>query len=213
LTGTSPFSGWVEEGSLLNRANKWVAQAIEDIRASLPFPLTGGHYDNGMEFINKPLLEWCLAKHIKASRSRPYHKNDNCFAEQKKYDAVRKTVGYFRFDPPAEQEALAEVYKHLCPLYNYWYPSFRLIDKEKRGDGRYKKIYEKSSRTPCERLLESAEVSEESKAELRWRRNAYNPVELNSRLNRAVERLLNINREKDTVKQASGEGAGQAEAV
>jgi transposase InsO family protein len=42
----------------------------------LPFPLTGGHYDNGMEFINKPLLEWCLAKHIRASRSRPYHKND-----------------------------------------------------------------------------------------------------------------------------------------
>jgi hypothetical protein len=100
LTGTSPYSGWVEQRSLLNSANKWVVEAIEDIRASLPFPLTAGHYDNGMEFINKPLLEWCLAKHIKASRSRPYRKNDNCFAEQKNYDAVRKTVGYFRFDSP-----------------------------------------------------------------------------------------------------------------
>jgi transposase InsO family protein len=80
------------------------------IRSSLPFPLTAGHYDNGMEFINKPLLDWCLAQHITASRSRPYHKNDNCFAEQKNYDAVRKTVGYFRFDSLAEQEALAEVY-------------------------------------------------------------------------------------------------------
>jgi hypothetical protein len=45
----------VEERALLNSANKWVAQAIEDIRSTLPFPLTGGHYDNGMEFINKPL--------------------------------------------------------------------------------------------------------------------------------------------------------------
>jgi hypothetical protein len=213
LTGTSPYSGWVEERSLLNSANKWVAEAIEDIRASLPFPLTKGHYDNGMEFINKPLLEWCLARHIKASRSRPYHKNDNCFAEQKNYDAVRKTVGYFRFDTAAEQEALAEVYTYLCPLYNYWYPSFRLIGKEKQGDGRYKKIYEKSPRTPYQRLLESAEVSEESKAELTRRKSGSDPVVLNSRLNRAIERLLKLNREKNTVKQPSGQEACQAEAV
>jgi hypothetical protein len=213
LTGTSPYSGWVEERSLLNSANKWVAQAIEDIRASLPFPLTGGHYDNGMEFINKPLLEWCLARHIKASRSRPCRKNGNCFAEQKNYDAERKTVGYFRFDTPAGQEALAEVYKFLCPLYNYWYPSFRLTGREKQGDGRRKKIYEKSPKTPCQRLPESAEVSEESKVELMRRKNGGDPVELNRRLNQAIEGLLKINGEKGKVKQASGQGADQAEAV
>jgi hypothetical protein len=27
-------------------------------------------------------------------------------------------VGYFRFDTLAGQEALTEVYKYLCPLYN-----------------------------------------------------------------------------------------------
>jgi hypothetical protein len=70
---------------------------------------------------------------------------------------MRKTVGYFRFDTSAEQEVPAEVYNYLCPLYNYWYPSFRLLDKEKQADGRYQKIYEKSPRTPYERLLESAE--------------------------------------------------------
>ena len=73
--------------------------------------MTGGHYDNGVEFINKPLLEWRLERHIRATRSRPYRKNDNCFAEQKNYDAYRKTAGYFRFDTPAEQEALAYVYR------------------------------------------------------------------------------------------------------
>jgi hypothetical protein len=118
-------------------------------------------------------------------------------------------VGYFRFDILAGQEALAEVYKYLCPLYNYWYPSFRLTDKERQGDGRYKKIYEKSPKTPCQRLLESAEVSEESKAELRRRKNGSDPVVLNSCLNRAIERVLNINGEKGKVKQASG----QAEVV
>jgi hypothetical protein len=194
LTGTSPYSGWVEERALLNSANKWAAQAIEDIRSSLPFPLTAGHYDNGMEFINKPLLEWCLERHIKAARSRPYRKNDNCFAEQKNYDAVRKTVGCFRFDTPAEREALAEVYSYLCPLYNYWYPSFKLAGKIKQADGRYKKVYEKVPATPYQRLLESSEVSDECKAELKRRKGGHNPVVLNTRLNQAVERRLNINR-------------------
>ncbi|MDR0759320.1 MAG: ISNCY family transposase, partial [Treponema sp.] len=66
------------------------------------------------------------------------HKNDTCYAEQKNYDAVRKTVGYFRFDTAEEYAALAEVYRWLCPLYNYWMPSFRLIAKEKQADGRYR---------------------------------------------------------------------------
>ena len=213
LTGTSPYSGWVEERALLNRANKWVAEAIEDIRSRLPFPLSGGHYDNGMEFINKPLLAWCLERHIKATRSRPYRKNDNCFAEQKNYDAVRKTVGYFRFDTPAEQEVLAEVYRYLCPLYNYWYPSFKLVDKVKQADGRYRKVYEKAPATPYQRLLESPLVSDESKAELMRRKGEQNPVVLNTGLNRAVERLLKLNREKASMKQASCQEAEQARAV
>jgi hypothetical protein len=144
LTGTSLYSGWVEERALLNSANKWVALAIEDIRASLPFPLTGGHYDNGMEFINKPLLAWRLERRIKATRSRPYRKNDNCFAEQKNDDVFRKTVGYFRFDTQAEQEALVEGYR---------------------------KVYEKPPVTPYQQLLESPLVSGESKAEAAERRS------------------------------------------
>jgi hypothetical protein len=84
----------------------------------------------------------------------------------------------------------------LCPLYNYWYPSFRLIGKEKQADGRYKKIYEKAPKTPYQRLLESPDVSEESKAELRRRKALYNPAVLNAAVNKAVKRLLKINGEK-----------------
>ncbi|MDR2210196.1 MAG: hypothetical protein LBO65_01820 [Spirochaetaceae bacterium] len=54
----------------------------------------------------------------------------------------------------------------------------------------------KEPRTPWERLMGSADISEESKAELRRRRALYNPVELNRRLNKAVEQLLKLNREK-----------------
>ncbi|MDR2245571.1 MAG: histone H1/H5 family protein [Treponema sp.] len=45
------------------------------------------------------------------------------------------------------------------------------------------------------------------------RKNADNPAALNNRLNRAIERLLKVNREKGMVNQPSGQGADQAEAV
>jgi hypothetical protein len=213
LTATDVASGWIEERALVNAANRWVQQAMADIQANLPFPLIGAHYDNGMEFINGALLNWCLAQHIEVSRTRPYRKNDNCFAEQKNYDVVRKTVGYFRFDTDSEYRALAEVYRWLCPLYNYWMPSFRLVSKEKQADGHYRKVYEKQPRTPYKRLLESPDVSEESKDELQRRRQEQNPVDLNCRLNEAVARLLKINREKVYAGQALCQGDAQAEAV
>jgi hypothetical protein len=109
-----------------------------------------------------------------------------------------------------ECAALEEVYRWLCPLYNYWMPSFRLIAKERQADGRYKKVYEKKPRTPYERLMESPEVSPEYKAELQRRKTIYNPVELNRCLNKAVGQLLKINREKDKVKQPSCQEAGRA---
>ncbi|MDR0403101.1 MAG: transposase family protein [Treponema sp.] len=196
VTGTDVYSGWVEERSLLNSANRWVQEALSNITSELPFPMISAHYDNGMEFINKPLIAWCLERLIRMTRSRPYKKNDNCFAEQKNFDVVRKTVGYFRFDTAEEQAALAEVYRNICPLYNYWYPSFKLIRKEKQANGRYRKIYEKTPKTPFQRLLESPDVSEESKAELRRRKSLYNPAALNAALNKSVTQLLKINREK-----------------
>jgi hypothetical protein len=196
LTGTDVYSGWTEERALLNAANVWVQAAISDMREGLPFPLQSAHYDNGMEFINKPLLAWCEENHIAVSRSRPYHKNDNCYAEQKNYDAVRKTIGYFRFDTQEECDALSEVYRCLCPLYNYWYPSFKLIDKVQQDDGRYKKVYEGAPKTPYQRLLECPMLSDDYKEQLRVRKSWQNPVELSRLLDEAVNRLLTINRNK-----------------
>jgi hypothetical protein len=46
--------------------------------------------------------------------------------------------------------------------------------------------------TPCRRLLESPDVSQECKAELLRRKALYNPVVLNGGLNEAVERLRDL---------------------
>jgi len=199
LTLTDVGSGWTEPGALLNNAHRWVKEQIATVHSNLPFPMLGIDADNGGEFINHQLLGWCVQNSIKFTRGRPYHKNDNCFVEQKNGDVVRKTVGYARFEGQNACDALAEVYRYLTPLVNYWYPTLRLIAKEKLPSGRYKKIYEKEAKTPCQRLLESPLVSEEAKAELRRRAALLNPVKLKQAMDEARDRLLKLSVIESTI--------------
>jgi hypothetical protein len=192
LTLADVGSGWTEECALLNNAHRWVKVNIARTRDTLPFPMLGIDSDNGSEFINHQLLDWCVQNKIKFTRGRPYRKNDNCFVEQKNGDVVRKTVGYARFEGQNACDALAEVYRFLNPLLNYWYPTLRLIAKEKLSSGRYKKIYEKHPKTPYQRLLESPDISEECKAELRLRAALLNPVALKRGMDEARDRLLKL---------------------
>ena len=164
LNATDVYSGWVELRALRNRAHRWVMEQVIDIRSELPFTLKGVDTDNGGEFINKVLLNYCKEHEITFTRGRPYRKNDNCFVEQKNDMAVRRTVGYYRFDTEEEYEALQNVYKHLCPLLNFHYPSVRIIAKKRIGS-KVKKIYD-DPKTPYMRLLESPSVDAEVKEKL-----------------------------------------------
>ena len=199
LTATGAGSGWTEEYALLNSAHRWVKEQIALMKSRLPFPLLGRDSDNGGEFINHQLLDWCRNNGVKFTRGRPCRKNDNCFVEQKNGDVVRKTVGYARFEGENALNALAEVYRFLNPLLNYWYPALRLIAKEKLPSGRYKKIYEKDPKTPCRRLLESPDLSNECKDELNRRAALLNPVELKHRLDQARDRLLKLSVIESTI--------------
>jgi hypothetical protein len=192
LTITDVGSGWTQAYALLNNAHRWVKEQIAHAKDALPFPMLGIDSDNGGEFINHQLLDWCVQNGIKFTRSRPYRKNDNCFVEQKNGDVVRKTVGYARFEGQNAVNALSWVYLYLNPLLNYFYPTLRLIAKEKLSSGRYKKIYEKDPKPPCQRLLESPDLSDECKEGLRRIKTALNPVELKHSLDEARDRLLKL---------------------
>ena len=56
LTVTDVFSGWTELRSLLKSAHRWVKEAVQDIKNTLPFPMLGIDSDNGGEFINTQLI-------------------------------------------------------------------------------------------------------------------------------------------------------------
>ena len=102
LTVTDIATGWTENRSLPSKALKWVMGALDDITAVMPFPIRGIDSDNGSEFINFHLLDWCEKHQITFTRSRVGNKNDGCHVEQKNWSAVRALVGYHRYDTPAE---------------------------------------------------------------------------------------------------------------
>ncbi|WP_158784172.1 DDE-type integrase/transposase/recombinase [Pantoea sp. BAV 3049] len=76
-------SGWTECVALPARNAELIIRAIDKVQKSLPFPLLGLDVDNGAEFINEALFEYCSARCIALARSRPYRKNDQAWIEQK----------------------------------------------------------------------------------------------------------------------------------
>jgi hypothetical protein len=106
---------------------------------------------------------------------------------------------------PAEQLLVSGGEPHRCAV-RLWVPSIKIIGKTKLENGRYKKIYAKP-KTPYQRLLESADVSEEHKAELRRRRDLYNPVVMKEAMDIARDRLLQLNKEKCSMNAAPSQEA------
>jgi hypothetical protein len=190
LTATDVYSGWVELRALLNKAHKWVVEGWADIAGALPFPLLGIDSDNGGEFINKGLVAWCRQRAVEFTRSRPYKKNDNCHVEQKNNACVREYVGYYRFATPEERDALAAVYRPLCPLLNYFMPSVKLVDKARVG-AKVRKVYD-TPVSPYQRLMGYPKLPEEVRAELARRYQSYNPVALQREVNAAIKALMAI---------------------
>jgi hypothetical protein len=190
LTVTDICDQWTVNIALKNKAQRWVKEAMDNTRLYFPVPLKGIDSDNGSEFINKTLQAWCEKYHINFTRSRSYHKNDNCYVEQKNDDRVRKTVGYGRISGEKAYNALVLVYKYLNPLGNFFYPCKKLISKQ-RVNSKTKKVYDKPI-TPFQRIMERDDVSPEDKQKLANEKSCYNIVQLQDALDSAVDKLLKI---------------------
>jgi hypothetical protein len=111
LNAVDIASGWNSSTALKNKAQVWTLEGVQKIRAKLPFPLLGIDSDNGSEFINQTLYDFCQEQQITFTRSRPYRKNDSCFVEQKNYSVVRRAVGYQRFDTEEQLSLLNQLYE------------------------------------------------------------------------------------------------------
>ena len=201
LDATDVATGWTEMRAVRNKARRWALEALQLIRTRLPFPMAGIDSDNGGEFINDHLFNFCRDEQITFTRSRPYRKNDTCFVEQKNWTVVRKTVGYRRYDTDREVQLLNTLYDALRLWVNFFHPSMKLISKSREG-AKMKKLYDKP-KTPLQRVLEDPSVSKLSKGRLRAQMRQLNPMELKRKIVDIQERLEAISVAKAKVKQFS----------
>lgn len=188
LTAVDVFSGWCERRPLLNRAHRWVIEALDLMRTDCPIPFAEIHPDNGSEFINNALIKYCEDAPIGFSRSRPGKKNDNCYVEQKNFDAVRKLVGYARYTTPEALSLLSDLYRVQGVLQNYIYPVFKLVEKTRVGS-KYIKKYD-TPKTPAMRLLEDSRLDQSAKKVILNTMKNINPVKLALEVNNLQKKLL-----------------------
>ncbi len=176
LVLTDIASGWTECVALAVREGSLVVEALTRLRTTMPFPLRGFDTDNGSEFINEAVLEYCTAAGIEFTRSRPYRKNDQAWVEQKNGSVVRRLVGYRRLEGIAAAEALSRLYAASRLFVNFFQPSFKLAEKQRVG-ARVRKRYH-APETPCARLLKSDAVPEAMKERLRAVATTLDPLRL-----------------------------------
>jgi hypothetical protein len=125
---------------------------------------------------------------VKLSRSRPYHKNDNRFVEQKNDTLVRAYLGHVRLDSQEERDELDELYDRMWLYYNFFQPVLRLESKTVEGS-RVRCQWDKA-RTPFERLCKTTAISAEKKEQLQRLMEKTNPRALRREIYERLDRLL-----------------------
>ena len=190
LTVTDIATGWTENRSVRNKARKWVIAALDDISASMPFPLLGIDSDNGSEFINHHLLAWCEGRKLTFTRSRPGNSNDGAHVEQKNWAIVRTVVGYHRYDTPAELLLLNKIWTLQSLLTNYFQPQQKLISKVRDG-AKVTKKYDVAT-TPHRRAHAHSAVSDETRAALADTYAGINPAAVQRQIQALTTELLTL---------------------
>lgn len=180
LVATDVCSGWVEAVALLAREQTLAVEGLTRIRKQLPVTTRGIDSDNDGAFINETLASYCKQENILFTRSRPHHKNDQAWIEQKNGAVIRRMVGHERFSGIVAGQALAQLLEAVRLYVNYFQPSFKLRERVRVG-AKVKKSYHPPA-TPCDRLVAHEGVDETVKTTLRRQRDQLDPVELLHRI-------------------------------
>lgn len=185
LNTTDIATMWFEAEAVMGKAQERVLGGLQLIRERMPFDMLGIDSDNGSEFINHQLHNYCVNGNIVFTRSRPYKKDDNAHIEQKNFTTVRQVLGYQRFDTEEILNLMNELYRGPLRLYiNFFQPSVKCIEKKRVGS-KIKKIYD-VAQTPCERVLTHQNTSVATKEPLMRLSEALDPFELRKEIDRLV---------------------------
>lgn len=176
LTLVDICTGWLECMPLLRKSAQDVIDGLRVADDLMPFRLQGLDTDCGSEFINYDVLDYCEDNQITFTRARTHRKNDQAHVEEKNGSVVRRLVGYDRFEGLKAWEALAQLYSVLRQYVNFFQPSLKLLEKERRG-AKVSKKYD-SAKTPFQRILLSDQICQAKKDSLTLEYETLDPVSL-----------------------------------
>jgi hypothetical protein len=190
-------TGWSERVAVLGRSYLVMENAFMTILRRLPFPVREIHPDNGSEFLNHHMLRFWgkLVQGVQLSRSRPYHKNDNRYVEQKNSTLVRAFLGYDRFDSVAQTLATNQLYEMMWIYYNLFQPVMHLKEKEViRQEGQPMRVLRRhdDARTPFDRLCATDRLLPEHRALLEALRDQINPRLLRQQIYDALDVIFSL---------------------
>ena len=197
-------SGWVERQAVMGKGQHGIVEALRQIEQRLPFRLRGIDSDNGSEFINAHLFNFCQQRpqdqSVQFTRSRPYKKDDNAHVEQKNWTHVRKLLGWQRYDSAEALQRINSLYEGLRIFQNLFQPSMKLSRKIRKGS-RVMRRYDQPA-TPLERVLQSPEKTPQLQALKSLAKNT-DPFELSRQIDQQLDGLYNLNREQSSLSHKS----------
>lgn len=186
-------TSWSEFEVVWGKDHLHVSGALHFARRRFPMPVRELHSDNGGEFLNYPLYDYCQRDRILFTRGRPYKKNDQAFVEQKNGGIIRRWVGYDRYSSKRAFELLRRLYTALRPFVNFFQPVQKLIAKQRDG-AKVRKQYDQP-RTPYQRVMASGILNTAQQQALAAKYLELNPAALRREIDAALDALL---REVDT---------------
>ena len=194
LTSVDIATGWTECQPVFPRNRHTVLEAIQSMQARLPFALLGLDFDNGSEFINEMLFQFCQFQKITLPARGPItkKKNDQAHVEQKNWSVVRHLIGYDRFETISEYNLLQSIYADLSLYSNFFQPVLKLTSKE-IVKGRVIKHYDTAA-TPYQRVLAPKQIPFEVIARLTNLYVRLNPVALRNSIDLNVHKLCSLSR-------------------
>jgi hypothetical protein len=192
---TDVATGWSERVAVLGRSALVMEAAFRRVLARLPFPIIELHPDNGSEFLNHHLLRFFkeAVKGVRISRSRPWHKNDNCHVEQRNDSLVRAYLGYDRLDSVAQALAANQLYDRMWLYYNFFQPVLHVSAKSlvvAEGQRPHIKRHYDTASTPFDRLCAANGLATARQQELALLRQQTNPRRLHQEVHTLLDYVL-----------------------
>lgn len=187
-------TGWVERQAVMGKGQLGIVAALREIEQRLPFALRGIDSDNGSEFINTHLFNFCQQRaktsSVQFTRSRPYKKDDNAHVEQKNWTHVRKLLGWDRYDCVEALTLINQLYQQLRIFQNLFQPSMKLRTKTRKGS-RVIRRYDQPC-TPWARVLKAQAQSLPQIQALKPTLANTDPFELSRQIDQQLNRLYSL---------------------